>query len=68
MDAPDDVRGRTPVVAGIAQRKPLIERGVTPRHRAFVVEIGSKQVAKPPSITEVPGQLAERRRVVIPLK
>jgi len=38
--------GRSPVVAGIAQRKPLIERGVTPRHRATVVNISSKQVAK----------------------
>src|SRR5262249_11765677 len=68
MDAPDDVRGRSPVVAGIAQRKPLIERGVTPRHRAMVVEISSKQVAKAPSITEVPGQLAECRRVVHAVK
>src|SRR5215475_10647776 len=64
MDAPDDVRGRSPVVAGIAQRKPLIERGVGPRHRAMVLEISSNRVAKPPSIAEVPGQLAERRRVV----
>src|SRR5262249_36744476 len=64
MDAPDDVRGRSPVVAGIAQRKPLIERGVGPRHRAMVLEISSNRVAKPPPIAEVPGQLAERRRVV----
>src|SRR5436309_11317765 len=64
MDAPDDVRGRSPVVGGIAQRKPLIERGVAKRHRATVVEISSKQVAKAPSIAEVPGQLAEHRRVV----
>src|SRR5215475_1214282 len=64
MDAPDDVRGRSPVVAGIAQRKPLIERGVGPRHRAMVLEITSNRVAKPPSIAEVPGHLAERRRVV----
>src|SRR5215831_7555229 len=50
MDAPDDVRGRSPVVAGIAQRKPLIERGVGPRHRAMVLEISSNRVAKPPPI------------------
>src|SRR5262249_3842911 len=68
MDAPDDVRGRSPVVAGIAQRKPLIERGVGPRHRAMVLEISSNRVAKPPSIAEVPGQLAERRRVVHTVK
>src|SRR5262249_46421946 len=68
MDAPDDVRGRSPVVAGIAQRKPLIERGVGPRHRAIVLEITSNRVAKPPSIAEVPGQLADRRRVVHTVK
>src|SRR5262245_37128987 len=68
MDAPYDVRGRSPVVAGIAQRKPLIERGVGPRHRAMVVEISSNRVTKPPSIAEVPGQLAERRRVVHTVK
>src|SRR5258706_15437039 len=68
MDAPDDVRGRSPVVGGIAQRKPLIERGVAPRHGATVVEISSKQVAKAPSIAEVPGQLAENRRVVHTVK
>ena len=68
MDAPDDVRGRSPVVGGIAQGEPLIERGVAPRHRATVVEIGSKQVAKAPSIAEVPGQLAEHRRVVHAVK
>jgi hypothetical protein len=44
VDAPDDVRGQIPVVAGIAQGEPLIERGVAPRHRATVVEIGSKQL------------------------
>src|SRR5262249_62308980 len=49
MDAPDHVCGRSPVVAGIAQRKPLIKRGVAPRHWAMVVEISSKQVAKAPS-------------------
>src|SRR5262245_60569451 len=64
MDAAGDVRGRSPVVAGIAQRKPLMERGVGPRHRAMVLEITSSRVAKPPSMAEVPGQLAERRRVV----
>ena len=68
MDAPDHVRGRTPLVAGIAQRKPLIERGVTPRHRAFIVDIGSKQVAKAPSIAEVPGQLARHQRIVQTVK
>src|ERR1700745_953695 len=68
MDAPDDVYGCSPVVGGIAQRKPLIDRGVAPRHRAIVVEISSKQVAKAPSIAEVPGQLAEHRRVVHPVK
>src|SRR5215510_8217303 len=31
-------------------------------------ELSSKQVAKPPSIAEVPGQLAEHRRVVHPVK
>src|SRR5215471_18223098 len=64
MDAPDDVRGQSPVVGGIAYRKPLIERGVAPRHRATVVEISSNQVAKAPSIAEVPGKLAEHRRRV----
>src|SRR6266487_1575751 len=68
MDAPDDVRGCSPVVGGIAQCKPLIERGVAKRHRAMVVEISSKQVAKAPSIAEVPGQLAEHRRVVHTVK
>ena len=51
---------------GIAQRKPLIEGGVTPRHRAFI-DISSKQVAKAPS-TEVPGQLARYQRIVQPRK
>src|SRR5215467_8759404 len=64
MDAPDDVCGRSPVVAGIAQGEPLIKRGVAPRHRAMVVEISSEQVAKAPSIAEVPGQLAKHRRIV----
>src|SRR5215469_16058334 len=68
MVAVDDVRGYTPVVAGIAQGDPLIKRGVAPRHRAMVVEISSKQVAKAPSIAEVPGQLAEHRRVVHTVK
>ena len=27
LDAPDNVRGQVPVVAGVAQREPLIERG-----------------------------------------
>ena len=52
---------------GIAQRKPLIEGGVTPRHRAFI-DISSKQVAKAPSITEVLGQLARHQRIVQPRK
>src|SRR5262245_48652030 len=64
MGGPDDGRGRSPGVAGIAQRKPLIERGVGPSHRATVLEISSNRVAKPPSIAEVPRQLGERRRVV----
>src|SRR5215471_1567662 len=68
MDAPDDVRGQSPVVGGIAYRKPLIERGVAPRHWATVVEISSNQVANAPSIAEVPGQLAEHRRVVHAVK
>src|SRR5262249_34682634 len=68
MDAPYDVRGQSPVVGGIAYRKPLIERGVAPRHRATVVEISSNQVANAPSIAEVPGQLAEHRRVVHAVK
>src|SRR5262249_46516729 len=68
MQAPDDGRGCSPVVGGIAQCKPLIERGVAKRHRAMVVEISSKQVAKAPSIAEVPGQLAEHRRVVHTVK
>src|SRR5262249_60997188 len=39
-----------------------------PVARAMGAEISSKQVANPPSMAEVPGQLAEHRRVVHTVK
>src|SRR5262245_33630554 len=40
--APDDVRSQVPLVAGIAQREALIDRGRTPGSFATVVEIGAE--------------------------
>src|SRR5207245_11799889 len=39
MHAPDDGHGCSPVVSGIAQGEPLIERGVAQRLRAIVADI-----------------------------
>ena len=50
----DDIRGQVPVAAGIAEGKPLIERGRAPGHFAINVQIGTEQVAEPPIVSEVP--------------
>src|SRR6478752_2536328 len=54
----NDVRGQVQLVAGITQGKALIERGVAKSHFAVNVDIGTEQVADPPTVPEVPRQLA----------
>jgi hypothetical protein len=58
LGAPDDIGGQVPLVAGIAEREALIDRGRTPGRFATGVEIGAEQVAEAPIVSEVPRQLA----------
>src|ERR1700722_12673888 len=63
LDAIDDVRRQVPVIACIAQREALIERGRTERHRLVDVGIGTEGITKAKSIAEVPSQLPKQSRV-----
>ena len=64
VSAPDDVRGEVQLIASITQGKALIERGRTPGDFAINTQIGTKQVAESPIVSEVPRQLARDQRIV----
>src|SRR3954451_201533 len=64
VSAPDHVRGQVQAIAGIAEGKPLIERGRTPCNFTINTQIGTEQVAESPIVPQVPCQLARDQRIV----
>src|ERR1700730_10275281 len=52
-----------PVIACIAQREALIERGRTERHRLVDIGIGAEGITEAKSIAEIPSQLPKQGRI-----